>query len=160
MKRSALIFTAALLAALIVFFAGCDPRGSLKESETQRLYDEFKELAASEEFWQRETHLWLDRDWESDDEERGAVEFVRVVVEKAISDETEKTLYGDWFSSKKYCSSVTIMMDGAVRPNDEREGVRSKVVASKYGDGKWVIRVEDIEPVSDTWDVASKIEFR
>ncbi len=160
MKRFVSLVFIVLISVLALFSAGCDPRGSLKEFETQKLYNEFKELAASDEFWQRKTRLWLGSDWESKDEEHESVEFVKAVVEKALSDETEKTLDGIWFSSKKYCSSVRIIMDGAVRPGDKREGMRSEVTASKYGDGKWVIFVEDIEPDSNNWDIVIQIEFR
>ena len=159
MKRYASLVLTVLIAVLALFSAGCDPRGNLKEEETQKLYDEFKELAESGDLWQRKAHLWLDRDWKSEEEELETVEFMKTVVEKALSDGTEKTINGSWFSSKKYCSIVNITMEGAVRPGDEREGMRSEVIAAKYSDGKWVIFVEDIEPDSDTWNIVVEIEF-
>lgn len=159
MKRFASLIIAVLIATFALFSTGCDRIGNLKENETQKLYDEFKELAESGDLWQRKAHPWLDRDWKSKDEELEAVDFVKTVVEKALSDGTEKTINGSWFSSKKYCSIVSITMEGAVRPGDEREGMRSGVTAAKYSDDKWVIFVEDIEPDSNIWNVVVQIEF-
>ncbi|MBO4849134.1 MAG: hypothetical protein J5586_08290 [Clostridia bacterium] len=159
MKRYAALILAILTAALALFSAGCDPRGQLSEKETQMLYEEFRALAASDEFWQRETHLWLGPDWSIDAEEQAAVEFVKAVVETALSDKTEKTISGSWFSSKKYCSDVSIKIDGPVHTSDTREGMRTKVTAAKYGDGKWVIFVEEIEPGSEMWSTVIQIAF-
>ena len=94
MKRYASLVLTVLIAVLALFSAGCDPRGNLKEEETQKLYDEFKELAESGDLWQRKAHPWLDRDWKSEEEELEAVEFMKTVVEKALSDGTEKTING------------------------------------------------------------------
>ena len=47
MKRYASLVLTVLIAVLALFSAGCDRLGNLKEKETQKLYDEFKELAES-----------------------------------------------------------------------------------------------------------------
>ncbi len=159
MRRFAAIIFAVMTAVFSIALLGCDPRGDLTEKETLRLYDEFDELIQSGEIWEYNADPWLSSGWSSEAEKQTSLMFIKAAVERAFRSETEKEIYGTWFSSKSYCKTVHIEMDGPIRQGDDREGIRTLVSATKYKNGRLLIAVQDIEPDSDTWDPIITVEF-
>ena len=107
MLKKCLLITALLITAFILL-PGCDERGELSDRETQKLYDEIREVVLSDEFWEYESEPWLKDPWTSEAEKESSIEFIKAVTFEAFGKDAQYAKHGMWFSSKRYCKICEI----------------------------------------------------
>jgi hypothetical protein len=157
-KVLAMILASAML-VLCAVSLGCDPRGYLTDKEAQSLYEEIEALIRSGDIWESAEWPWVIDELKTDDEAQACIELLKAAAKRAFAEDTEKTISGIWFSSKKYCRTVDIKWRGSILPDDERKGVQMMFSATKYRDGHIVFSLSDIVPSSSVWRKIAEASF-
>ena len=142
MKRKLSCF---LLAALFLFSViGCDPRGSFSDEETQELYKEIKSDFSDDAIWDLDFTVY-----EQKGTKKETIAFIRQTMELLDHESEDQSIYGMWFSSKRYCRILTIKGENSVQYDGATSFIDTLDIA-KYRNGSYQITVFYRNQSSDT----------